>query len=185
MPNCDFYAFGSDHEVILEYILEVMPCRIFELASRPGHKVSEFRSLGDFEQRFEITDWGDDNFTPLLLQLHPEGSGGKVDFKRIEHEPDDWSAHSFHYRTTGLGLVQLYLSGLVTGELRESHTNHNTEKRARSIAKTEAEVENWNWNVVNSFSRKLNRYIKRLCVRQLTGKRPVLLKANEVLSNAG
>ncbi len=185
LPNYDFYAYGSDHEVLLEYLLDAMPCRIFELASRPGRNVMEFRSLGDFEERFNISDWNDDFHTPLILQILPIDAGGKVEFERVAHDADQFGERTFHYRTTGLGLIQLYLSGVVHGELRESHTSHNSETHARNVATRTDDAANWNWDAINSFSRKLNRYIRRLCVRQQPGSLPVLLCANDFMTSVG
>ena len=188
MPNCDFFAFGDDHRVILEHIFEAMPCRIFELSSRRGIGLAEFECLSGFEQHFSISDWSLGRHSTLHLQIYAEGAGGSLQLPKMANrmEAHDPSADksTFCYKPNGWGLIQLYLQSPRDDFLGNSHTNHNSEKRANNWSQTYPEYgdpSDWNWDVVNSFSRKLNRFIRK-CAIHKQGSRAVLPCAAEFMA---
>ncbi|MFG6105372.1 hypothetical protein U2F10_24165 [Leptothoe sp. EHU-05/26/07-4] len=141
MPNCDFFAYGDDHRFILEHLFETMPCRIFELASAFDTEITEFRSLSDVERRYQINDWSQGQHPTLYLQLYAEGADGKVSFRRDTLNPKAaCKGATYRYSCHGWGLIQLYLESPRNGSLRHSHTNHNSETRARNWATTYTEL---------------------------------------------
>lgn len=176
MPNCDFFAYGDDHRVILEHIFRTMPCRIFELASEVDTELAEFHSLADIEHRYQINDWSHDQHQTLHLQLYAEGADGYVNFRRVDLNPKKCDGATYRYSCNGWGLIQLYLESPRNSILRNSHTNHNSETRAHNWATTYPDMgdpASWNWAVVNSFSRKLNRFIRNSGVEK-RGSRVIL-----------
>ncbi|MFG6105292.1 hypothetical protein U2F10_23760 [Leptothoe sp. EHU-05/26/07-4] len=164
MPNCDFFAYGNDHRLILDHLFETMPCRIFELASEFETEITEFRSLSDVERRYQINDWSQGQHPTLHLQIYAEGAGGYVHFRRDDVNPQKCKGATYRHSCHGWGLIQLYLESPRNGSLRHSHMNHNSETRAHNWATTYPELGDptgWNWAVVNAFSRKLNRVIRK------------------------
>jgi hypothetical protein len=88
------------------------------------------------------------------------------------------------YVAEGWGLISLQLGGLSKKGLHPSHTNHNSEKRARKWADTYADrmgdPSAWDWDVITRTSARLNRRIRSLGSAKL-GSRPVLPAAREAL----
>ena len=61
-------------------------------------------------------------------------------------------------------MIQLYLESPRKGMLRPSHTNHNSETRARTlrdVIDNMGEADAWDWKEVTSFSRRLNNFIRK------------------------
>jgi hypothetical protein len=116
------------------------------------------------------------------------GSGPEPAARRIDFHPGARGDTTFRYCCEGWGLIQLYYGGSVgTQELRWSHTNHNTEKRASAWAPTVPRLGDpaaWNWAAVTGASGKLNRAIRRMAVSKI-GSRPVLPHAGQFIAQAG
>lgn len=183
MPNCDFFACGDDHRVILEHIFDHLPCRIFELSSRFDSELAEFSSLSDVERHFDINDWASTERPSLLLTIYAADANGPLSFRRIALDSTECDGAKFRYSCDGWGLIQLYLESPRQGNLRNSHTHHNSEKRAGNWSPTYPEMgdaADWNWAAVNSFSRKLNRFIRKSGVHKI-GSRVVLPCAFEFM----
>ena len=183
MPNCDFFACGDDHRVILEHIFDNLPCRIFELSSRFDSELAEFASLADIERHFGIDNWSRNEHRSLLLTIYAADANGSLNFRRIALDSTKCDGATFRYSCDGWGLIQLYLESPRKGGLRNSHTNHNSEKRAGNWSPTYPEMgdpADWNWAAVNSFSRKLNRFIRKCGVHKI-GSRVVLPCASEFM----
>jgi len=181
MPNCDFYAAGTDHKTILEFLLSPIECDIYELYSRVGQSLRQFQSLTDFEEHFAISNWAEGANETIRLNVYPHGAKGKLLKRRIQLDPKRCHGATFRYRADGWGLVQLYLEHPHNGRLRDSHTNHNSPKRAAAWARTFHEMGDpgkWDWERVTAFSRRLNRFIRSLAVSN-KGSRVILPFAAE------
>jgi hypothetical protein len=176
MPNCDFYAAGTDHRSVLDFLLTHGECDIYELASRFEKPLQQFRSLSDFEAHFAIADWRIGSSVTMHLQLYAHRSGGHFIARRVSLNPESCNGATFRYSAEGWGLIQLYLEAPRHGRLSSSHTNHNSAKRAEVWSDT---IENlgspsdWDWNRVSSFSGRLNRFIRSLAVAK-DRSRPIL-----------
>ena len=91
------------------------------------------------------------------------------------------SPSASRFKCSGWGMIQLYLYGLVHGELRESHTNHNSERRAQKWGSTYPELgdaRDWDFRLVNSTSRKVNQFIKANSIANC-GSRPIMKSASQ------
>jgi hypothetical protein len=96
----------------------------------------------------------------------------------VELDPAACGGATFRYNADGWGLVQLYLGTLPEGDTRleDSHTNHNTLKRAQTWSGTVPElgdVDAWAFSKITSFSSRLNREIRKRGVAK-AGSRVVL-----------
>lgn len=180
MPNCDFYAANLDHRAILEWLLANGECDIYELNSRPGMETVLFEKPQDFEKTYQFSEW-EAIPSGMHLQLYVRKAKGSVGHRRIElkHAPPE---KAFRYTTQGWGLIQLYLEAPRKGILQASHTNHNSETRAKNWRDTISDMgepEDWDWAEVTSFSRRLNTFIRKLAVDKI-GSRPILPGANQL-----
>ncbi|GAA1892714.1 hypothetical protein GCM10009687_72550 [Asanoa iriomotensis] len=105
------------------------------------------------------------------------GAGPEPAARRIDLLPGVSGDATFRYCCEGWGLIQLYYGGSFGAqELRWSHTNHNTERRASAWAATLPRLGDpaaWNWAAVTTASGKLNRVIRRMAVSKI-GSHPVL-----------
>jgi len=149
--------------------------RVLEAHSRPGHDLREFHSVR------EAVEAGGRH-----LMLFVTNAGPAPIARRIESTPGASDA-GFRYTCEGWGLIQLHYGGFFgTHELRWSHTNHNTEKRAAAwapIGPPMGDPAAWNWKAVTSASSKLNRSIRRMAVDKI-GSRPVLPHAAHAIGEA-
>ncbi|GLX94784.1 hypothetical protein [Herbidospora sp. NBRC 101105] len=118
MPNLDFYAAEDDWAAVIEVVFDIGLFRVFERASEPGRELREFHDPLDVP----------DSRPARHLALFVVGSGPDPVARRVDRHPGDTT---FHYVYEGRGIVQLDYGGLYgPHELRSTHTNHNTEKRA-------------------------------------------------------
>ena len=83
MPNCDFFAVGNDHRLILEFLFTSGDCDVHEHSSRFDQRVRVFRSLAEIEEHFAVTDWRRGAGESILLQLYPHGAGSRVEHERV------------------------------------------------------------------------------------------------------
>lgn len=167
MPNCDFFAIGTDHRAVLEYIFSQGTCDVYEGYSPGDHPLRQLQSLSDLEKYFAITDWSNELSGGLHLQLYPHGAKGKFVNRRIALKPKYCQGATFRHAAEGWGLVSLQLERFRKGKLQNSHTNHNSPARAAAWAEVVSELgdpADWDWKCVASFSRKLNRFIHSLAV---------------------
>jgi len=186
MPNCDFYAVGTDHRSVLEFVLSQGDCDIYESYSRPDRTLRQFHSLKDFEEHFAITNWNVGTSESMLLQLNPHGAKGRFIIQKIELDSKRCQGATFRYAAAGWGLIQLYLEPCRKARLHDSHTNHNSPKRAAAWAPTYNELGDpaeWDWRCVASSSRKLNRFIRSMAVTKIYSR--VILPSAAELQNQG
>jgi hypothetical protein len=172
VPNIDFYAAGEDFVAILAYVFERSGCRVFESYSSPGQDLAEFNSIADLSARYEIGVCGGSAESVLLQLVAPSGSNEfRIERIALDH------GQTFRHAIVGWGLIQLYLGGTGPNGLVVSHSNHNSESRARKWAATHpelGEVGRWNWPEITAVSSAFGRYVRtKLTVYKLAD-RPVL-----------
>jgi hypothetical protein len=179
MPNIDFYAAGSDFDSVLTYVFERSVCRVFESYSPFGEELVEFKSIRDVAARYPIGICIGSS-PSVLLELVTPNSADLFKIRRVSLAPDSCGGHTFRDQLTGWGLIQLHLGGVGPRGLVSSHSNHNSESRARKWQRTFKElgsVDRWNWPEIARISSAFNRFIRtNLSVSNL-GSRPVLAKA--------
>ena len=156
MAHLGFYAAPDDWPAVLETVFALDLFRVFEAGSRPGHDLREFTTV-------------------------PSGTAGRHLLLLVRGAgPAPVTAPC-----EGWGLIQLSYGGPCgTGELRWSHTSHNTAERASVWARTIdrlGEPDAWDWSAVASASGRLNRVVRRPAVDKI-GPRPVLPHAARLIA---
>ena len=178
MPNCDFYATREDHEGLLAWLFAEGTCEVHELASDFGQPLRQFRSPAEVLAQFDRTYAGGRRWRAVHLQLYVLGAGPPFVPRRVALDPEACDGATFRYGADGWGLVQLYLGTAAEGDARleDSHTNHNTLKRAQAWSGTlpdQGPTEAWDFRRITAFSSRLNRQIRARGVARL-GSRSVL-----------
>jgi hypothetical protein len=178
VPNLDFYAAEEDWYAVLETVFGLGVFRVFEAYSEPDRELREFHTPVELLDGYQGRD----------LALFVAGSGPNPLASRIDLLPGALGNATFRYTCEGWGLIQLRHGGSVgMEELQWSHTNHNTEKRARAWAATLERLSDpgdWNWAAITKASGQLNRAIRRMAVSKI-GAHPVLPQAAQVIAHAG
>jgi hypothetical protein len=126
MPNCDFYAVGQDFRPILDFIFGQPDWTLVELASAPA------RPLRRFQSSDEMLDAYDLDGTDALMQVYGPTLGGAITERPIVFTRGAMGGAKGRTESAGWGLIQLYLRAGRDGSVGLSHTNHNSEARARS-----------------------------------------------------
>ena len=178
MPNCDFYATTEDHEGLLSWLFAEDTCDVYELASDFEQPLKCFRSAAEVLAQFERSYSDGRKWRAVHLQLYVRGAGPAFVPRRVALNPKDCGGATFRYNADGWGLVQLYLGSAFTGDARleNSHTNHNSVKRAQTWSHTvtdQGSVEAWDFSRITSFSSRLNREIRKRSAARI-GSRTVL-----------
>jgi hypothetical protein len=178
MPNQDFYALGSDFSQVLNFVFEQPGWVLHELASVPDHPVRIFNSTESLFKAFRL------GTAEHHFQLYSPEMAGKVIHQKIIFNPGAVPGATHRYDTQGWGLIQLYFGRRKRdGGLTNSHTNHNSEKRAVNWASLAPELGNpskWDWPAVARCSGRLNRFIKKCGVSKFNV-RPVLADAQQAV----
>ena len=137
--------------------------RVFEAYAEPGEVVREFHGADEVPAM---------EHGPHLM-LHVVGTGVEPILDRAD--PNGAS---------GWGLIQLHFGGFFQErELRWSHTNHDTAKRAEKLAGLYPELgspEVCDWAAVSRGSSRLNRAIRALAVDKI-GSHPALPAAAQLI----
>lgn len=176
MPNCDFYAVEEEHEQLLHWLLNEGTCRLFELYSDFETPLREFLTVRDVISQFSRTSGNGRKWDAVYLQLYVIGASPQFVPRRVELDPAACGGARFRYAAEGWGLVQLYLSVPGVDGLRNSHTNHNSLKRAKAWQSVDSDVDpvsSWDFKKISAFSSRLNRQVKKMSVAKI-GSRPVL-----------
>lgn len=185
MPNCDFYAAEKDLFEVLDIVFSQAKCRVFESYSPFREELAEFATVQDIAGRYPIGKCKGNSHS-VLLQLLPHGAGASMQIEKINLKPEKCGGHTFRYRASGWGLIQLYLGGIGPYGLVHSHTNHNSEKRAMAWEATFPEfapASAWDWKTITQFSSQLNRVIRNRLAVTKVGPRPVLSQASELINS--
>lgn len=176
MPNSDFYAYGDDHRLILDFLFNQKACRVFDATVDGDCDSHEFLDLASLQHRYGISDWGTGPSRSITLVLYADGANGDLVFSKTEISSRRKFTGDIRSKCEGWGVVHLYLNAPGCRRPLPSHSNHNTETRARNWRDTISRLGNpdaWDWGVVVSFSRKLNCFIRSHAVYSI-GSRPVL-----------
>lgn len=181
MPNLDFYAVAADFDAVLEYVFAKSGCRVFESYSAFDSDLIEFKTADMLKEKLTVGQCSADSPSILLQLVVPENSALSR-IRKIDLSPAKSGGHTFRYTIEGWGLIQLYLGGLGPRGVVSSHTNHNSEARARAWQRTcpdMGQTNSWDWPQITSVSSAFNRYIRsKLAVGKL-GSRPVLPAAQK------
>lgn len=128
MAALDFYALKEDIRGVVHAIFEETELRVFESYSQYDAELREFRSLDELSGAFRLgTDTHGDGYG-ILLQLWLPSVMATVEIERIALKVP---GHSFRFRITGVGLIQLYFGGEHYGIITNSHYGHWSEAGAR------------------------------------------------------
>ncbi len=185
MPNCDFYAVSADLFAVLDFVFSELPCRVFESYSQMGEKLREFNAAEEIEalDHFgEISGKG----PSVLLELWATEASSNVRVEKIALDPGRSGGYTQRFKVTGWGLIQLQLGGNSPSGILHSHTNHNSEARAKKWQATCPEMGDlaeWDWSKVAAVSRKLNHHIRSTLAVDKIGGRPVLEYAAKLLES--
>jgi hypothetical protein len=177
VPNLDFYAMDEDWVAVLATAFDMGLFRVFESDSEPGCVLREFRTAAEVP----VGPHG------RFLELFLVGSGPEPIGRRIDFLPGVSERGAFRHTCEGWGLIQLQYGGRFRDQLRWSHTNHNSEKRARAWAASTPRLgdpADWNWAAVTSASAKLNRKIREMAVSKISS-HPVLQHAAQFIVDTG
>ena len=173
MPNCDFYAVDEDFVPILDFIFTQPGWILVESASRHDQPLRRFHSTVAVLSAFDLSQE-----TAHLMLYAPETRGSVVE-RPVIFKPSAVRGAIGRTDAAGWGLIQFYLSPGSAERIGLSHTNCNSEYRARAwegTLKDLGPVDEWDMGVVKRVSERLNRRIRSLAVRR-EGSRPVLLMA--------
>jgi hypothetical protein len=171
MPNCDFYAVDGDFAPILDFLFLHPGWILIELASRHDEPLRRFRSTAEVFAAFDL-----DHENAHLMLYAPE-TGGSIRERQVLFKPGAVPGAIGRTDSEGWGLIQLYLQPGSVERVGLSHTNCNSESRARAweaaLSGRLGLVNDWDMGEVNRVSERLNRQIRRLGVRK-EGSRSVL-----------
>lgn len=179
MPNCDFYATEQDHLEILEWLFADNKVEIYEAYSKFEEPLNSFSTPDGV---VASSEYGLANLALYLL-----GSGPRPIPTKIQLDPKACSGATYRFSLEGWGLIQLHLCSPINNELRNSHTNHNSEKRAAAWAQTIPELGTstvWDFKSISSYSSRLNRRIKSMGIGAV-GSRSILPGAADFLRHGG
>lgn len=160
----------------MHWLFAEATCKVFELSSDFEQPLKEFRSAGEVMSQFDRTYGAGDKWHTVHLQLYVLGAGPPFAPRRVQLDPKACDGATFRYAADGRGLVQLHLGAAKGRGLVNSHTNHNSQKRAEAWASTAAamqDVRQWDFTRIAAFSSRLNRQIRKLSVAKIDS-RPVL-----------
>jgi hypothetical protein len=175
MPNCDFYATPEDHEGLIAWLLADGQCEIHELGADWGQPLRRFHSPAEVLAQFERRYPDGRTWRAVHLQLHVVGAGPPFVPTRVALDPQACDGATFRDSAEGWGLVQLYLGAVSRGDVRleDSHTNHNTLKRAQTWSANYPELGDvgaWDFGRITAFSSRLNREIRKRGVARIGGR---------------
>jgi len=173
MPNCDFYATLKDHEPVVNWLFSDAACHVYELSSDYEQPLKQFDSTAEVLDQFQRRFPAGQPWHTVHLQLCVLGASPPFTPRRVELDPKVCGGARFRYEADGWGLVQLYLTVPRGDRLENSHTNHNSLKRAESWAgtfKNRPPPESWDFKRITAFSSRLNRAIRARAVAKIGGR---------------
>ncbi|NRB36950.1 MAG: hypothetical protein HRU20_00620 [Pseudomonadales bacterium] len=164
MPNCNFYAVDKDYEEILDFVFKELDCKVYQKYSEPNTELVMFENTAEVMKYYDLANFSAATKKSANLVLWPTKASKNFRVTRVEATSKKAKSSSFRFRAEGWGVIQLELSGVSEKGLLHSHSNHNTEKLARSnepkLKLVLGLVKSWNWVVVTNISGQLNNFIK-------------------------
>lgn len=170
MPNCSFYATLEDHAQLLPWLFAEQACHVYEGYSSLGEPLRQFTSTDQVLAQFDRSFANGKLVTEVGLMLYVLGSGPALVPKHIALDPKRVSGATHRYSAEGWGLIGLSLCIPSREGLKNSNTNHNSQKRAEaweSVAKDMAPAVAWDFKKITAFSSRLNRAIRIRAVGKL------------------
>jgi len=170
MPNCDFYAAREDHEPLLQWLFADGSCDVYENYSDFERPLRQFKRASDVMAEFERVHADGQVADTVHLQLHVRDAGPRFVPRRVSLNPAACDGAKYRFAAEGWGLIQLYLSTVRHGRIENSHTNHNSQKRAEAWAPTilrSGPPTDWDFKKITAYSGRLNRQIKSLAVAKI------------------
>jgi hypothetical protein len=178
--NYNFFADKSDKLEILEFIFRETDLHIYDLSSKYGEEISEYKNTEGIESTFDLENGGKSSVT---FQLWSPRHKGQPVFRKVELNPKYCNGHTFRYATEGWGMIQLYFGGLHNQELNQSHIGHFNEKGALKWEDTNTQngkVHSWDWKEIQSTSGKLKYYIHNKLAVSKIGSLGILTGADKL-----
>lgn len=161
---------------VLAYVFALPGCVLHEAYSRPDNALRPFTTLESVTSAFDVAT------EEVYVMLHSPEMHGRVTERRIDLRAGAIPGATLRFAVEGSGLIQLILRAPLRGKLRASHTNHNSEARARASAQVSTaaagDFASWDWKAVHRISSRLNRFMRANGVAKHLG-RPVLRCAED------
>lgn len=177
MPNCKFYAAGSDYEEILKFVFSEMHCKVYQKYSDPDSELIRFKSAREVIKHYNLKSETPGSGKLAHLMLWPVDASNNFKATKLTLNPNKSKGATYRYQAEGMGLIQIELNGMSAKGLECSRTHHITEKRARAW-----EIERkhdlglasaWNWRLIDNISGQLNNFIKHKSKKKI-GAMPVM-----------
>ena len=187
MPNCDWYGTKDDHAQILDFLFDSNTCEVYELSSDFDKPLKLFTSTQAVLDQFKRKYSNGKLWNSVYLQIMVLGCGPNFQPTRVVLDPLKCSGATHKYKASGWGLIQLYLHTISDGALGDSHSNHNSLKRAESwslLSEGWDSPEDWNFSGISKFSSRLNRTIRKAAVAKIES-RVILPNAYEHWKEGG
>ena len=169
MASIDFYALKDDIRGLVHFIFEETDLHIFESYSEYDSELREFRSIDELSAAFSLGVDTHGHGKAVLLQLWSPSVMQNVAFERIALK---LAGHSFRYRVSGVGLIQLYFGGEHEGAITDSHYGHWSEAGARQRAA--GDVDAVDWRALSRLSGRIRRHIRNKMAVAKVRSRPIL-----------
>jgi hypothetical protein len=178
--NYNFFADKGDKLEILDFIFKETDLLVYDLGSPYGQEICNYKTVDEISSKFDLDNGG--KFANTFQLWSPRHKGQPI-FRKIDLDPIHCNGHAFRFSTDGWGLIQLYLGGLKINELFQSHIGHFNEigalQNESSIA-FNGKVSSWDWNEIQTTSRKLKYQIRnKLAIRKI-GNLDVLVGADKL-----
>lgn len=153
-----FFAARADQVALLDYLIDDLGLKVFELNSEPSRNLREFRSSSEADDAVPLGQSPKGEAPVALLQLwSPEVAPQPVP-ERFELDPRRCGGHTFRHRLSAPGLIQLYLGGLHQTVLTLSTLGHLSEADARIEGQKESVVD---WQALRKLTHKIHYHVGR------------------------
>ena len=169
MPNCHWFGTRNDHAFLLERIFAQQNVDVYELYSRPNHRIRKFTTIDEILDEFNIPYEGGEGRTTLNLMLWVQGAGPEIGIERFALDPAYCNGATWREHVGPMGCVNFYLKRPANQMLDYSETNTLSTARMGAVDGifTGYNGEIWDMRLTISYSRWLNRQIRKFSVAKL------------------